>query len=100
MSEQQHLMLSIEEYSERMDLLQKTAIAEEKQKKRILELKAEKQKKSNEEKMLNLLSGATNSTNLEQEETQRKMLVDSMVRSATQSNAPIVRVLNNAQGTF
>lgn len=93
-------MLSIEEYSERMDLLQKTAIAEEKQKKRILELKAEKQKKSNEEKMLNLLSGATNSTNLEQEETQRKMLVDSMVRSATQSNAPIVRVLNNAQGTF
>ena len=100
MSEQQHLMLSIEEYSERMDLLQKTAIAEEKQKKRILELKAEKQKKSNEEKMLNLLSGATNSTNLEQEETQRKMLVDSMVRSATQSNAPIVRVLNNAQGSF
>ena len=91
-------MTSIEEYTERMDLLQKTAIVEAKQKKRIMELQAQKQKKMQEEKMLNLLSGGTNSSILEQEENQRKMLLDSMVKSATPSTTPIVRVLNNAQG--
>ena len=93
-------MTSIEEYSERMDLLQKTAMVEEKQKKRIMEMEAQKQKKNNEEKMLNLLSSGTSSSVLEQEDAHRKMLQDSMVKSATPLTTPIVRVLNNTQGEY
>ena len=91
-------MTSIEEYTERMDLLQKTAMVEAKQKKRIMELQAQKQKELQEEKMLNLLSAGTSSSILQQEENQRKMLADSMVKSANPSTTPIVRVLNNVQG--
>ena len=91
-------MTSIQEYSERMDLLQKTAMVEEKQEKRIMELQAQKQKKMQEDKMLNLLSSGTSSSVLDQEDIQRKMLLDSMVKAATPSTTPMVRVLNNTQG--
>lgn len=92
-------MASIEEYSERLDLLQKTAMVEEKQKKRISELQAQKHKQVEHEKILNLLGSGTSSSILEQEDNQRKMLVDSMFKSATPSSTPIVRVLNNVQGS-
>lgn len=92
-------MTSIEENTERLDLLQKTAVLEEKQRKRIIEINAEKDKDLEQQKMINLLQqNRTSNSVLEQEEGHRNMLVEAMTRNSNSSNAPTVRVLTNVQG--
>lgn len=99
--QQQHISECIEEQSERLDLLEKTILVEEKQKKRISELNSLQNKNKEMEASLNLLDvNGTSSSVLEQEEGHRKMLVDSMNKNSTNSNGPIVRCLTNVQGDY
>lgn len=95
-------MKSIEENTERMDLLEKTLEVEEKQKKRLLDLTLQKEKELEKAHQNKLFEGnySTNASVLDEEENQRKQLIDAMVsnNSNTSSNGPVVRVLTNIQG--
>ena len=59
----------------------------------------ENEKKKEKERVLNLMSEntATNSI-LGQEEAQRKMLIDDMVKNSSPSDGPVVRVVTHNQG--
>ena len=97
--EQQNIMASIEENTERLDLMQKTLAIEEKQKKRVQEAIIQKQKQIEEANRMQLYEGNTNINSiLTQEEAHRKQLVDVMMNNANPSIAPIVKVVNNVQG--
>lgn len=97
-------MKCIEENTEQLDLLQKTLQVEEKQKKRLMDLSVQNQKEIEISQRKQLYDGYLNSTTttsmLDQEEAERKLLVDEMVRTSTPSNAPTVRVLTNLQGNI
>ena len=102
MMEQQNIMKCIEENSERLDLLQKTLSLEEKQKKRMLDLTIQKEMEIESANQLKLYDGATATSNsiLDQEDTIRKQLAESMNQSSTTALTPVVRVLNNVQGNY
>ena len=102
MMEQQNIMKCIEENSERLDLLQKTLSLEEKQKKRLLDLTIQKEMEIESANQLKLYDGATATSNsiLDQEDTIRKQLAESMNQSSTTALTPVVRVLNNVQGNY
>ena len=93
-------MHSIQENTEKLDLLERTLLVEHKQKKRLEAIAIEKQKEIEEAHRRQMLEGFTNSTAavLDQEEVQRKELMDSMVRDSTPSNAPVVKILTNING--
>ena len=99
-------MKCIEENTERLDLLQKTLLLEEKQKKRLLDLSLEKKNEivaGNLQKLYegNNSTNISNTTNiLDREEAQAKELVNYMVQNSTPSIAPVVKVLTNVQGIF
>ena len=100
MIEQQGIMECIGENSERLELLEKTLVLEQRQKKRMQDLSKQKQKELAEAHTLALYEGTLNSTTsvLEQEDAVRKDLVDAMVKNSTPSNGPVVKVLTNVQG--
>lgn len=92
-------MKCIEEYTERLDLLERTLAVEEKRRKRLLELSLAQQKEREKAQRLELIEGnPTSNSLLNQEDTQRKQLVDNMVQNSSPSNGPIVKVLTNVQG--
>ena len=94
-------MKNMEECTEKMDLLEKTDAVEEKKKKRLLELALTKQKDQESAKQLNLYDGGSvNNSLLNQEESQRKLVVEYMIRNSTPSNQPIVKCLTNVQGNY
>lgn len=101
MVEQQNIMKSIEENTERLDLLQKTLAVEEKQKKRLLEVSNNKKKELEEsnQKKLYEVNCATTSI-LDQEDSHRKELVENMVQNSAPSLTPVVKVMTNVQGIF
>lgn len=100
MTEQQHIMECIAENSERMDLLDKNLALEQRQKKRMHDLSAQKQKEMEQAHTMSLYEGTHNTTQsmLEQEESTAKQLVDAMAETSTPSNGPVVKVLTNVQG--
>ena len=93
-------MKCIEENAERLDLLEKSLSLEEKQKKRIQQISIQKEKDVEAEKILKLYDGTGNTPGslLDQEEAQRKQLVDTMIKNETPATAPVVRVMTNLQG--
>lgn len=93
-------MQSIEENTERLDLLHKTLELEIKQKKRLMEISSMKQREIADASRTELYEGLNSTTNsmLCQEEAHRKELVDVMVQNSNSSNGPVVKVLNNVQG--
>ena len=95
-------MKCIEENTERMDLLEKTLQVEEKQKKRLLDLTLQREKDQEKANLSKLHEGnmSASTSMLDQEDAQRKHLVDEMVSNTTPSNAPVVRVLTNLQGIY
>ena len=99
-----NVMKTIEENTERLDLLQRTLLLEERQNKRLIELSTQKEKEIENDQRKQMYEGYTNSTTtiskLDQEEAQRKLLVDEMVKTSTPSNAPTVKVLTNLQGNL
>ena len=92
-------MKCIEENSERLDLLQKTHLLEQKQKKRLMEIALQREKEIAEANQMKLYEGtSTNSSILDQEDALRKELADAMNKGSTTAITPVVRVLNNVQG--
>ena len=59
------------------------------------------EKEREEANMALLYQGMSTTTTslLDQEDAQRKELMDALVRDSTPSNAPVVKVLTNVQGT-
>ena len=100
--ENQHLMQSIEENTECLDLLNKTLEVEERQKKRLLEISLKKKKELEEGQMKELFDGFNTTTTsiLDQEDAHSKKLVEVMAQNTTPSNGPIVRVVTNVQGNL
>lgn len=98
MLDQQNMMKAIEEHSERLDLLERTLAIEEKQKKRQMEFALMKHQEKEKNQNINLYEGASCSSLLDEEDAQRKKLLDNMVQNSTNSNGPIVKVLTNVQG--
>ena len=99
-SQHQQIAVCIEEYTERLDLLEKTLQLEERQHRRLQDLATQKEKEEEEAKKKELFEGMTNSTlsMLGQEEVQRKELVEAMIQQSTPANGPVVKVLTNIQG--
>ena len=95
-----NFMKSIEENTEKLDLLERTVIVEQKQKQRLEALALEQQQQIENAKKRQLFEGhATTSTPiLDQEDAHRKELVDTMVRECSSSQGPIVKVLTNVNG--
>lgn len=92
-------MKSIEENSERLDLIQKTYLLEQKQKKRLLDLAIQKEREIAEANQKKLYDGTTSSNSLlDQEDAHRKELFQAMNNSSTTALTPVIRVLNNFQG--
>lgn len=94
-------MKCIEENEERLDLLNKTLDLENKQKKRIREITSENEKEAADKDLKDLYENNSSNTTtslLDQEESLRKQLVDSMIQSATPAITPVVKVLTNVQG--
>ena len=93
-------MLLIEETTEKLDLLERTLIVENKQRNRLEALSLQKQKKNEEDDRKQLLDGHTTTPPaiLDQEDAQRKVLVEAMIRESTPSNGPVVKVLTNVHG--
>lgn len=92
-------MSSIEENTEKLELLKKTFLVEERQKKRIYEMNLLRQKEVEEEKIHKLLEHkATSNSMFQQEDKHRKILVETMVKNANPTNRPIVKVLQNVEG--
>lgn len=102
--DQENIMKCIEENTERLDLMQRTYELEEKQRQRLLDISLQKKKELEQAQRSNMYDGYSNSTTtdsmLDQEEANRKTLVDEMVKNSTPSNAPIVKVLTNLQGNL
>ena len=96
-------MKLIEENSEKLDLLEKTLIVEERQKQRLAEVSVQNEKEQEIAKSAQLYDENSNSAStasLEQEDRQRKEIVHSMVVNSTPSNAPMVKCMTNIQGNI
>ena len=100
--EHQNILLFIEENTERLDLLEKSLQVEQRQKKRLEDLSKQQEKEREEASRRELYDGNKNTTlsNINEEEDQRKELVDAMIRHANPSNGPVVKVLTNVHGEF
>ena len=92
-------MQSIEENTEQLDLLERTLLVEQKQKKRLEVIALQKQQQMEESNRRKMFEGkvTTTPTALDEEEAQRKDLVDTMIKDCT-SNSPVVKVLTNVHG--
>lgn len=75
--EQQHLMSSIEEHTERLNFLQQAAKVEEKQKNRIIEMNRHKELEREKQKIHNLLDGKT----FDDKEEHQKILLEKVNKS-------------------
>lgn len=96
-------MKCIEENSERLNLMEKTLLLEQKQKKRMIDLTKQEEKDietATRRRLYDGYSSNVNSSILDQEEAQRKELVKEMVETSTPLIEPAVRVLQNVQGKF
>lgn len=102
LEDHQNLSKLIEESSEKLDLLEKTLLVDERQRQRLLTMTMEKEREREKARTLQLYDGTlyTPSTLFEQEECHRKELVEEMMKSSTPSNMPIVRCINNVQGIY
>lgn len=100
--EHQSVMVCIEENTERLDLLQKTLEVEERQRKRLEDIKIKMENDFEETQRRSLYEGYTTCTTaasiMDQEDADRRQLMEEMVRHSTPSNAPTVKVLTNVQG--
>ena len=90
-------MKCIEENYERLDLLEKTLALEEKQNKRLLDINIQEEKEMEEENIVKLYTTTIN-TPLDEEDSARKELVESMAQNSTPALSPIIRNLTNVQG--
>ena len=95
-------MKSIEENTEKLDLLERTLLVEEKQKKRLQSLAIQNEKEHEEANTKQLFEGHTTTTPtiLQQEDVKRKELLDTMIRESTPSNGPVVKVLTSVHGNY
>lgn len=93
-------MQLLEENTERLDLLERTLVLEQRQRKRLLDVSVQKQKEIEQANRVQLYQGTNSTTNsiLNQEEAQRKELVDAMVQNSPPIMTPVVKVLTNLQG--
>lgn len=93
-------MKSIEENTEKLDLLERTLTLENNQKKRLQAIALKKQQELDESNRRDLFEGHTTSTAalLNQEESHRKELMDTMIRESTSSNSTVVKVLTSVNG--
>lgn len=98
--EQQHISTCIEENTEKLDLLEKTLALEQKQNSRLEDMIKQKEKEREQAMRQQLYEGSSPTTTsiLNLEDAQRKGLMDALIRDST-PNAPVVKVLNNIQGT-
>ena len=91
-------MESITENIERLDLLQRSLMLEEKQKKRLLDLAIQKKKEIEEADRKTLIErNVINTSFLEKEEEKTNQLVRDMVQK---SDGPAVKVLTHIQGKY
>lgn len=88
----------MEEAAEKLDLLERTLALEQRQKNREQEMLRLKQQDLQQKNAPQHQEASSNSV-LFLEEAERKKLAESMVRNPN-SNGPIVKVLNNVQGTY
>lgn len=94
-------MTLIEENTEMIDLWQKTLEVENRQKKRMVDMSSLKEKEKEMEKEAELLQGNSSSHYaLEQEESQRKTLVDDMIHKSNSNIGSVVKVLAHTQSNF
>ena len=94
-------MKCIEEHNERLDLLQKTLLVEERQKKRLLDLNIEKHNEIEEANQRKLYEGNTNLTTtsmMDQEDSHSQQLLDEMAKASSTINDPAVKVMTYVQG--
>lgn len=96
-------MKSIEENTERLDLLQKTLEIEQRQQKRLMDLARQKQREKEEAERRKLFdatnTAAPTAATLDQDEVQSRQLIDEVAKTSP-PNAPVVRVLTNINGNF
>ena len=80
--------------------MEKAREVEVKQRQRLQNISMQRQSLIEQTNRLRLFeeNNTTAASILDQEDAQRKQLVDVMVRESTPSNAPVVRVLTNIQG--
>ena len=93
-------MKSIEENTEKLDLLERTVLVEEKQKNRLKAIALEKEREIAQSKKRQLLEGhaPTSAAMLDEEDNNRRELLDAMNRDSNPSNGPVVKVLSNVHG--
>lgn len=96
-------MENIEDYTEKLDLMQRTKNIELRQKQRIASMQALAEKEKEKEREKNLIDGfktTTPSSVLDQEDEQRKKLVHDMNINPSENLRPAVKVLNNVASTM
>lgn len=96
-------MSNIGDYSEKLDLLEKTRDIDSRHKKRDDDLNAIMQKENDQDKAKTTLFGQKKNTYesiLQQEENNRKMLVHEMNENVTDNLRPVVKVLNHISGSM
>ena len=91
-------MKCIEENTERLDLLEKSLLLEEKQKNRLREIDFKKKEEIDASTTMDLYAGNSNTSLLDEEEAIRKELVEFMAKNSSTPMAPVVRNLTNLQG--
>ena len=80
-------------------MLQKTLAVEQRQKQRLIELTMKKERELEEAKKKKMCEVTTISTALmDQEEAQRKDLMNDLVQNSAPGNGPVIKVLTNVQG--
>lgn len=81
-----------------MELLQKTLEVEQRQKQRASEISLMRKKEEEKQKELDLMTENDPASNfaLDQEENQRRALLDNMSQNSTPAVASIVKVLNHS----
>lgn len=94
-------MDNIKDSSEKMDLLQKTADIDNRQKLRKKQMEEEVAKEKEKERDAALvLNQRTSESILNREEAHRKLLVAEMIEKSNEAQGPVVKVLANIQGNL
>ena len=80
--------------------MERTLAVETKQKERLEALSFQKDKEVEKSNTSKLFQGHTTTPSaiLDEEDAQRKVLLDAMVRESTASNGPVIKVLTNVHG--
>ena len=83
-------------------MLEKTLLVDKKRQLRLESLSSQKNKEVEEDNTKQLFQGHTTTPSvvLDQEDAQRKVLLDAMIRESNQSNGPVVKVLTNVHGNL